>query len=448
MNSSKTLDMTTGSLFKGIFIFSVPLVFTNLLQNLFQITDMAIVGRFAGSSALGAVGSNTQLLFFFTGFLLGIGGGINVLVAFYIGKKSQKDINETVSTAGAICLGFGIVLALLGLVFSEQVLVAMKTRPEFLDEAILYFRIYMISIPAVALYNFGNPILNAYGNTKLPLVFLAAAGVVNVILDLILVAWFKMGVMGVAIATVAAQYVSCFLTLRAICKGIGDYRFSFRNIQLSRQKAARLIKVGVPSGMQNCIFAFANVFVQSGVNSFSPAIVAGFSASSNGDNLIYVVLNSIYTACASFIGQNYGASNKKRILNSYFICLFYSVVTATVLGTLFLVFGRPFMGLFTNERSVVDAGIEIIKIRFYAFGVASLMDCTIASNRGLGKTFVPSIMVIIGSCVFRLVWIFTIFAHYRTLESLFLLYVFSWGITAAMLMVYFYFVYKNATRNL
>ena len=258
----KTEDLSEGSLFSGILVFSIPLIFTNLLQILFNMTDSAVAGRFAGSIALGCVGSTTQLVFFCTGLLTGLGGGINVLTAFYIGKKSEKDLADNIYTSAVISLIFGILILAVGFIFAPVFLNLIKTREELFDGALLYFRIYMLAMPATALYNFGNAVLSAHGNTKLPLLFLLLAGIVNVILDLVLVIVFKMGVAGVGIATVVSQYISCILTLASIFKGIGNFRFSIKNIRVSSHKAAQVVKIGIPSGLQNCIFALANLFIQ------------------------------------------------------------------------------------------------------------------------------------------------------------------------------------------
>lgn len=445
MKSKK--DLTQGSLFKGILLFSIPLIFTNLLQILFNMTDSAVVGRFVGAIALGSVGSTTQLVFLCTGLLTGLGGGINVLAAFYIGRKSAKDLSENIHTSAIISFLFGFGILILGFIFAPQLLHLIKTKDELFDGALIYFRIYMIAMPAAALYNFGNAILSAHGNTSLPLIFLAIAGLINVVLDLVLVIVFKMGVSGVAIATTVSQFISCILTLVAIFKGIGDFKFSFKKLKINSQKAIEILKIGVPSGLQNCIFALANLFIQVCVNSFDAKMVAGNAATMNGDNLVYNIMAAFYTAGATFIGQNYGAQKKQRILKSYFVSVFYAAFVGFSCGTALYIFGRPFLSLFTEDSVVVDFAMQKFKIMTFSFGISAFMDGTIAANRGMGKTAIPSLLVILGSCVFRIAWIYTIFAHFRTIESLFLLYPFSWAITAFAEIIYFVITYKKILKD-
>lgn len=442
------IQITNGSLLKNILLFSVPLAFTNLLQILFNMADSSVVGRFAGALALGAVGSDGQLCFLCSGLLIGIGGGVNVLVAFYIGQDNKKELNEMVHTAVVFCLISGIAIMIMGWISARPVLQIMKTKPELMDGALLYFRIYLLSMPAMALYNFGNAVLSAYGNTKLPLIFLALAGIANVFLDLLLVIVFKMSVAGVAIATVVAQYISCILTVRATFRSIENINFDRRIFNLNVHKTMQLIKIGIPAGLQNVVFAVANLFIQAGVNSFDALMVAGNAATMNGDNLVYNIMAAFYTAGATFIGQNYGAHKKSRILKSYFISTGYAFLVGITFGIILYVFGHQFLGLFTTDSTVVDYAMKKFRIMTFSFGISAFMDGAIAANRGLGKTFVPSIFVFIGSCFFRIIWIYTIFAHFRTIESLFLLYPVSWFITAIFETVYFISTYRKETKEL
>lgn len=442
------IQMTSGSLLKNIFIFSVPLVFTNILQILFNMADSAVVGRFAGPLALGAVGSDGQLCFLCSGLLIGISGGVNVLVAFYIGQNNKKELNDMVHTAAIFCLLSGLILMVVGLIFAPYILSLMKTKTELLSDAVLYFRIYLISMPAMALYNFGNAVLSAHGNTKLPLIFLGLAGIANVFLDLLLVIVFKMSVAGVAIATVVAQYISCILTVNATFSKIGNLQFDKRNLKLNTHKTMQLIKIGIPAGLQNVVFAIANLFIQAGVNSFDALMVAGNAATMNGDNLVYNIMAAFYTAGATFIGQNYGAQKKDRILKTYFISVGYAFIVGLVLGIILYIFGEQFLGIFTTDQTVVDYAMRKFRIMTFSFAISAFMDGTIAANRGLGKTLVPSILVFLGSCFFRILWIYTIFAHYRTVESLFFLYPASWALTAIFEIGYFIIIYRKETKDM
>lgn len=442
------MDMTEGPLLKKIFIFSMPLVATNILQILFNMTDSAVVGRFSGYLALAAVGSTAQMIFFCSGVLGGLGGGVNVLAAFCIGQKNQHDLHITVRASFVSCLFAGVLLLAAGTVFARPVLEMLKTKPEVLDDAAVYFRIYMICMPAMALYYFGNAILSAHGDTKSPLLYLVLSGIINVILDILLVVVFHLDAVGVGIATVVAQFVSCALTLAKLYKILKSSGFDFKCRKISRSKVAQIVKVGIPAGLQNAIFALANLFIVAAVNSFDAAMVAGNAATMNGDNLVYNIMTAFYTAGATFIGQNFGAHKKHRILGSYFVSLGYAAFAGFVLGAVLYLRGREFFSLFTTDQIVVDYAMKKFRIMTYSFGISAFMDGTIAASRGMRKTLVPSLMVFLGSCVLRIGWVFTVFAHYRTVESLFLLYPFSWAVTAVFEIIYFIFVYKKETSEM
>lgn len=436
-------DLTKGSLVSGIFFYSIPLIFSNLLQVLFNLADIAVVGRFAGTIALGAVGSTTQILFLFTGIIMGLGGGINVIVAYFIGARSKKDLDDSVQTSFIISVLVGLLLAAFGYVFAEGIMKLIKTKTELLYGATIYFQIYMLGIPGVALYNYGYGVLSAAGDTKRPLYYLTIAGIVNIILNLFFVIYLKMDCAGVALASTISQYISAILVMIPLFKGIGDVKFSFKKLGWNQEIARKVLKIGIPSGMQNAIFAFANTFIQVGVNSFDAIMVAGTAAASNLDPIVYNAMGAFYIACATFIGQNYGAGNKKRIKSTIIISNAYSFILGALLGLVFYLFGRPLLGIFTTDPAVIDAGILRLNIMSFSYCFATFMDNTIAANRGLGKTFVPSIIVLAGSCLFRIIWIYTVFAYFQTIPSLFLLYIFSWIITAIAQIIYFIKQYRQ-----
>ncbi len=438
------MDLTTGSIGKMLLRFSIPLVLTNIMQVLFNMTDLAVVGRFSGPLALGAVGSTPNFLYLFTGLVIGLGSGVNSICAFFIGAKSKKDLSETIHTAFVICFAFGVALMFLGMILARPVLLLMNTKPELIDGAVLYFKIYMVGIPFEALFNYGNGVLSAVGDTKRPLYFLTIAGISNAILNLVFVLGFGMSVDGVAWGSVISNFISAILVLLALMHGTGDAKLEIKKIRVNWQKAARIIKVGIPAGLQNMIFGFANMFMQMGLNSFDAVMVSGNAAAANADTFIYNVMAAFYVGCATFIGQNYGAGNKSRVVKTYIWGTFFSFSIGLVLGVLLLIFGREFLLLFTTDEKVIECGLARIKIMAFAYCVSAFMDNSIAACRGLGKTFVPSVMVSLGSCVFRIAWIFTIFAHFRTLPSLFLLFPCSWIITAAFVFGYFLIILKKA----
>lgn len=439
--------MLTGSLWKGILLFSLPLFASNLLQVLFNMTDVAVIGKFSSPEALGAVGSTTILVTLFTGFLIGLGNGINVLIARYLGQRNSKNVHDALHTSFVLSIIMGIILFLLGFFFSKYLLIWLKTKDEFIDGATLYLKIYFIGMPANALYNFGNACYSAKGNTKRPLIFLGISGIFNVGLDLLFVIAFKMSVEGVALASIISQYISAFLLMISLMKENTNIKLIIKDIRLYDGYSHLVLSLGLPSGFQSAIFAIANLFIQSGVNSFDGGVVKGNSAAQNADSITFNVMAAFYTACASYMSQNFGAGNQKRVKQAYLIALVYSFLTGVIMGLFFLTLGRPFLRIFTNEEQVVDAGYERLKIMAFSYTFSAFMDNTIAASRGIGKSFIPTIIVITGSCVFRVIWVYTIFAYFHTITSLYLVYIFSWVITAIFEIAYFLYAYKRELKK-
>ena len=447
MTKQKTIDMTEGSLLKNILFFSLPLMLTQMLEVLFNLSDVAIAGKYADYIALGAVGSTTLLVSLFTGILIGVGSGVNVRVAHRLGaQKADGDTSataRTIYTAFAVCGVIGIIVCLVCGIFARPMLEALNTKDELIDGAVLYLHIYSLGMPAMALYNFGNGVLSACGDTKRPLVYLSAAGVLNVLLNLFFVIVCKMAADGVALASVIAQYVSAGLILRRLLTTDDSCRLRLSHRLFDKKACKGVLMIGIPTGMQNAIFAVANLFVQTGVNHFDAIMVSGNSAAANVDTLIFNVMSAFYTACASFISRNHGAGKNDRIMKTYGISLAYSFAAGAVFGGSLLLFGRQFLSLFTNEPRVVEAGMQRVMIMGWSYCISAFMDCTIAASRGIGRSVVPTVIVIMGSCVFRVIWVYTVFAHFMTIPSLYLLYSFSWAITAAAEIAYFMHSYKK-----
>lgn len=437
MKKKHTIEMISGSLWKNIFLFSVPLMFAQILEVMFNLSDVAVVGRFADYKALGSVGSTTLLVTLFTGFLIGMGSGVNVQTALALGAKDKKKVESTIHTSVVLCTIIGFVIGTVCFLFAEPMLSMMNTKPELINAAVRYLKIYSLGMPAMAIYNYGNGVLSANGDTKRPLVYLTIAGILNVILNLFFVIACHLAASGVAMASAIAQYVSAILIIRNLLRREDDSRLHISKIRVDKLTARAVLVLGIPAGIQNAIFALANLFVQTGVNSFDAVMVSGNSAAANADALIYNVMAAFYTGCSSFIGQNRGAGNKKRMLQTYFISLFYSFTIAAILGSLLFFFGRQFLGIFATESAVIDAGMQRIRIMGFSYAVSAFMDCAIAASRGIGKSIAPTVIVILGSCVFRVIWIYTIFAYFHTIASLYLLYVFSWSITAVAEIIYF-----------
>ncbi len=447
METKAAGSLTHGRLGKQILAFSLPLMLSNVLQVLFNMSDIAVVGRFSGPIALGAVGSTATLVTLFTGFLIGLGSGINALVARFLGAGSREETQRTVHTALALSLIFGAVLLLLGELTAVPLLKLLGTKEELIDGATIYLRIYFLGMPAMALYNFGNAVLSAAGDTRRPLLYLLIAGILNVALNLFFVIVCGMSADGVALASILTQYLSSVLILIALVRTKDAYGVRPKCIRLHRDKLAPLLTLCCSAGLQNAIFAVANLFIQAGVNRFDALMVEGNSAAANADGLIYDVMAAFHTACASFIGQNYGAGNRDRVRRTYWISLSYSFAAGAVLGLSLVFFGRGFLALFTDSAEVAAAGMHRLCIMGFSYAISAFMDCTIAASRGLGRCVVPTIIVVLGSCVFRVIWVYTIFASVGTIASLYLLYPVSWTLTASAEMVYFFYLYRKVFRN-
>ena len=435
--------MSQGNLPVQILLFSLPLVASNLLQVLFNMADIAVVGRFAGSLSLAAVGSTATAVTLFTGVLIGIGGGVNALIARYYGARNHAQLRRTVHSSAIICLLFGIGILLFGLFLSRPLLMLLGTRPELLDGATLYMQIYFCGMPALALFNFGNAVYSAIGNTRKPLFYLLFSGVLNVALNLFFVIVFRLDVAGVALASIISQYVSAALILLALLRSNEAYSLRLRELRLHGRNCREILSLGVPSGLQNGIFYIANMFIQSGVNTFDTVMVAGNAAAANSDGLVYDAMAAFYTACSSFIGMNYGAGKRERIRRSYIICLLYSCGIGAALGLLLVWLGPAFLSLFTTDPAVIEAGMARLTVMGFSYAISGFMDNAIAGCRGLGKSFIPMIIVISGSCIFRILWVIFVFGHFGTITSLYLVYAFSWTITAIFETWYFIRCYRR-----
>ena len=439
----KSIEMSSGSLWKNILLFSLPLMLTQVLEVLFNLSDVAIAGKYANYLALGAVGSTTLLVSLFTGLLIGIGSGVNVAVARGLGLRNREQVENTIHSSFLICAVAGVIMLLICNLLAYPMLAALKTKPELIGGATLYLQIYAWGMPAMALYNFGSGVLSATGDTKRPLLYLSLAGVVNVALNLFFVIRCHMAADGVATASVIAQWLSALLILLHLLRRPDECRLDIKKLRFHVQASRRVLMIGIPSGLQNATFAVANLFVQVGVNSFDAVMVSGNSAAANADTLVFNMMAAFYTACASFVSRNWGAGNNDRILKSYRISLLYAAAVGGLAGILLTLFGREFLSLFANETDVINAGIQRLRIMSFSFFVSPLMDASIAASRGIGRSVIPTIIVIMGSCVFRVIWIYTIFAYFHTIPSLYLLYIFSWSITGVAEYFYFRAIYRK-----
>ena len=444
---SYQMDMCTGSILKKMLIFSLPLMASSMLQLLFNAADIIVVGRFAGDNALAAVGSNTALINLLTNFFMGLSIGANVLVARYFGAKNDKDLSETVHTAMMLSIYSGIILTVIGVLCAKQILIWMQTPEAVLGLATVYLRIYFLGMTATMIYNFGSAILRAVGDTKRPLYYLFAAGIVNVILNLIFVIGFKLSVMGVAIATVISQCISAFLILKCMVHESGSIRLDLRNLGINKEKFIKIVQIGLPASLQGVIFSLSNVVIQSSVNSFGSIAMAGYTAANNILGFLYMSVNSITQACMSFTSQNYGVGKLKRMDKVLRDCAILSISIAAVLGGLAYSFGPQILTVYTSDPKVINCGMEILAYTSITYFLCGIMDLFPGALRGMGYSAVPMVLSVIGTVGTRIVWVFGIFPNHRSLSVLFVSYPVSWILTIVLQVVCFYFVRKRVHQK-
>lgn len=441
------IDMCNGTIMDKLISFSLPLMLSGILQLMFNAVDIIVVGRFSGSQALAAVGSTSALINVFTNLFIGISLGANVLTARFYAAGREKEVSETVHTAITLALVSGIVMALVGLVFSRGALALMGTPDDVIGLSALYMRIYFLGMPFFMLYNYGAAILRAVGDTKRPLLFLMIAGVINACLNMVLVIVFKLGVAGVAIATVISQMISCVLVLRCLCRSESSYRLRFSELGMKGYYLKQIFSVGVPAGIQSTVINFSNVLLQSSVNSFGSTAMAGYTAANNLLGFLYVSVNSITQACMSFTSQNYGVGKLKRMDRVLADCMILSVVAAVVLGCICYGFGPEILKIYTEDAEVIACGMEILAYTTITYFLCGWMDLFPGALRGMGYSAVPMVLSVIGTVGTRVVWIFGIFPYHRSLAILFISYPASWIITIILQVVCFYFVRRRVHRR-
>lgn len=442
-NNKYEIDMCNGSIMDKLISFSLPLMLSGILQLMFNAVDIVIVGRFTGSQALAAVGSTSALINVFVNLFIGVSLGSNVLAARFYASGRVKEMSETVHTSILFALISGIVMAFVGLFFSRPALELMGTPADVIGQSTLYMRIYFLGMPFFMLYNYGASILRAVGDTKRPLLFLIISGFLNAGLNMFLVIVFHMGVAGVAIATVISQMVSCVLVLRCLCRSEGSYQLRFSRLTLKWNYLRQIFQVGIPAGIQSTVINFSNVLLQSSVNSFGSIAMAGYTAANNILGFLYVSVNSITQACMSFTSQNYGVGNYRRMDKVLANCILLSVGVSLLLGFSAFFFGPEILRIYTSDPEVIQCGTEVLAFTTTTYFLCGLMDLFPGLMRGVGHSAVPMLMSIIGTVGTRIIWIFMLFPHNRTLSFLFISYPASWIITIILQIICLYFVRKK-----
>lgn len=447
-HSKYEIDMCNGSIMDKLISFSLPLMLSSILQLMFNAVDIIVVGRFDSSQALAAVGSTTALISIFTNLFIGISLGANVLAARYFAAGRDREMSESVHTSIALALVSGIIMIFVGIGMSRFALELMDTPADVIDLSVTYMRIYFGGMPFFMLYNYGAAILRAVGDTKRPLMFLAAAGMANVALDLLLVIVIPLGVAGVAIGTVSSQFISCILVLRCLYKSEGSYQLRFSKLTLKWVYMKRIFQVGIPAGIQSTVINFSNALLQSSVNSFGSTAMAGYTAANNILGFLYVSVNAVTQACMSFTSQNYSVGKQKRMDRVLLDCVILSAGAAAVLGVGAYVFGTQLLGIYTSDKEVIRCGLEILSITTVPYFLCGIMDLIPGALRGMGHSAVPMVLSVIGTVGTRVLWIYVFFPHHRSLYFLFISYPGSWIATIIMQAVCFWFVRKKCIRQL
>ena len=444
MNKNKyEIDMCNGTIMDKLVSFSLPLMLSGILQLMFNAVDIIVVGRFAGSQALAAVGSTTALINMFVNLFMGISLGTNVLAARFFAAGKDRQMSETVHTSIAFAAISGIVMVFVGIFFSKFALELMATPADVIEQSTLYMRIYFLGMPFFMLYNYGAAILRAVGDTKRPLIFLIISGVINAVLNMILVIVFHLAVAGVAIATVFSQMISCILVLRCLYRSEGSYQFRFSKLMLKGCYLKQIFQVGVPAGIQSTVINFSNVLLQSSVNSFGSIAMAGYTAANNILGFLFVSVNSVTQACMSFTSQNYGVRKWKRMDKILVDCMILSMIVALVLGGGSYIFGSQILRIYTENEEVIRCGMEILSYTTLTYFLCGFMDLFPGAMRGMGFSAAPMMLSIVGTVGTRIVWIFGIFPRYRSLSVLFISYPVSWILTIAMQVVCFFIVRRK-----
>ena len=441
-----TMYMTHGSLWNKILMFALPLAASSILQQLFNSVDTAVVGRFASSQALAAVGSNSSLISLMINLFIGISLGSNVVIAHYIGQKSEKNIHAAVHTAIVVAILSGVFVMILGQFIAKPVLLLMGTPEDVIDLAVLYLRIYLIGMPFIMLYDFGSSILRSTGDSKRPLYSLIVAGIVNTVLNLILVIVFKLGVSGVAIATVISNVVSSSIVMVILMHESEPIRLDVRKLTIVPRELKKILTIGVPAGLQGMVFSIANVCIQSTINSFGSATIAGSAAALNYEFFSYFMVSAFAQATVTFTSQNFGAGEYDRCRKIYHISMAFALLSCGLLSAVFVLGKGMFLGYSTDpdvlyyaeQRLIIATTLELL---------TAVYEISAGAMRGLGHSLLPAIITVVGSCVLRLIWISTVCKVFHEFWVLIIIYPISWIVTGIIMVIAYNIIKRKVVRE-
>ncbi len=427
------MDMLNGPLGRKILRFAVPLAATSILQQLFNAADIAVVGQFAGDKALAAVGANTFVINMLINLFVGISVGVNVVVANSIGAQSYRAITRSVHTSVIVSFISGILLSFIGVFFARPILSAISTPADVLDLAVRYLQVYFAGIPFVMLYNFVAAILRGKGDTKRPLYVLLATGAINVLLNVLFVAGFGMSVTGVALATVIANALSAGTLFYFLLHEVGPFKLEFWKLKITPVFLGRIMRVGLPAGLQGVVFSFSNVCLQSAINSLGSATVAASAAALTYEFIVYYWLNSFSHACVTFVGQNYGAKNLERCRSAVRWTILLATTSTFALSMLCCYFAKPLLSLYTSDPEIIATGSIRMYVVVGVLFINVFLDVFSGALRGMGQSLAPALTCVVGVCGIRILWVIFVFPQYRSFASLMVVYPVSWIVTIMVL---------------
>lgn len=444
IQTGRSIDMLTGPLLQKLLLFSLPLMASGVLQLLFNAADVVVVGRFASYNSLAAVGSTTSTVNLVVNLLIGISIGVNVVVARYLGEGGQEEaISKALHTAVTLALVGGAVLGCVGILLSEWLLTILSMPEDTFSLALIYLRIYFVGTPALMLYNYGAAALRAQGDTRRPLLFLTVSGVVNVVLNLFFVIVLKMDVAGVALATVISEVLSAGLVLGCLMRAEDALHFSWRKLGIDRRSLRLLARVGIPAGLQSCLFSLSNMAIQSAINSYGSIVIAGCSAAMSIEGFVYVSMNAFHHACQTFISQNLGAGQFGRVRSILKSCLLCVAVTGTVLVALVLLLDEPLLRIYNSDPLVVAAGSERLLVGASLYVLYGASDVLIGALRGCDSPVAPVVINLLCTCVFRLFWIAALDAPSVSIRWVHASYPISWVLLLAALALWWHHLYRK-----
>lgn len=431
-----TVLMTEGNIWKLLIIFALPLILGNLLQQMYNTADSIIVGNFVGSNGLAAVGSGSSLIQLIIAFSQGAAVGAGVIVSQSIGAKKSDTVKKSVHTAICISVIMGIILSVIGVIFSRILLVIMKTPSDVLDDSVLYLRIFSAGLIFNVIYNMATGILNAAGNSTKPLQYLAIASVTNIILDLLFIRVFKMGVAGAAIATDISQALSCVLAVGYLLRVKSDYKINIKELKIDKAIAKEIIRIGLPTAIQNAVISFSNVLVQSSVNAYGSTAMAGYTAYLKIDGFNILPVLSISMAVTTFTGQNVGAKNLKRVKKGMYDALIMCTIYTVLTGVFLLSLSHQILSLFTNDSAVIGYGQLAMKYFCPFYFLLGILNTLAGTVRGAGKGVPPMLILLFSMCIFRIFWIKLALPFFSTIDGIFMLYPISWSVGMIMMIIY------------